>query len=74
MSNWEEQAVKHKGVVRGYMRRQYGDKAFNKNGTIKEKFLDLAIARAEREHAGRWVKRFTLAKTFKKQANKKAFA
>lgn len=73
MSNWEEQAVKHKGVVRGYMRRQYGDKAFNKNGTIKEKFLDLAIANAERHHEGKWVKRFNLAKKFKRQS-KRAFA
>lgn len=64
---WEQTAVKHPGVVRGFMQRQYGEKAFNRDGTIKLKYLNLAIGRAKRDGDTRWEKRFVLAKTFKKQ-------
>ena len=39
-------AVKEPGRVRSEVKREFGDKAFTERGTIKEQYLDKAIAHA----------------------------
>jgi hypothetical protein len=39
MSYWIQQAIKRPGSLRKWLRKKYGSKAFNKDGTIKVTFL-----------------------------------
>ena len=43
MSDWEEQAIKHPGRVRKYLKMKYGTIAFLPNGNIRLKYLNMAI-------------------------------
>ena len=36
---WIQKAVKHKGALRSYVKRRFGDKAFTKRGTIRVEVL-----------------------------------
>ena len=36
---WIQKAIKHKGALRRYVKRKYGDKAFTKRGTIRVEVL-----------------------------------
>lgn len=44
MTYWIQKAVKRPGRVKRYMRLKYGDKAFAKNGEIKQQYILKAIA------------------------------
>ena len=39
---WLQKAVKREGRVRNYLRRVYGSRAFNEDGTIKMEYLNKA--------------------------------
>lgn len=55
-----------KGRVRNYVHKHYGRKAFTKKGTIKVQYLNLAKARAKREHNKSLESAIVLAKRLKK--------
>ena len=44
---WVQEAIQRPGRVRNYLKRVYGDKAFNKDGSIKMSYIDKAIQRVE---------------------------
>ena len=46
---WLQKAVKREGRVRNYLRRVYGSRAFNEDGTIKMEYLNKAIRRVKRK-------------------------
>jgi len=39
---WIQEAIQRPGRVREYMKRKYGDEAFNKDGTLKISYLKKA--------------------------------
>jgi len=43
---WIQKAIKRPGRVRAYMRRKYGSKAFNKDGTVKASYIRKALKTA----------------------------
>ena len=45
--NWIQKAIKRPGRLQEYMRRKYGRKAFNKDGTIKVSYIKKAIKEAK---------------------------
>jgi len=42
-----QEAIKRPGRVRSYIKRLYGDRAFTKQGTIKQEYLMRAIERVK---------------------------
>ena len=52
---WIQKAVheEREGRVRTYLKRKYGNKAFNKDGTIKMAYIDKAIADIKKKYKGR---------------------
>jgi len=50
---WIQKAIEREGRVRRYLRRKYGSKAFNKDGTIKMQYIDKAIADIKKKYKGR---------------------
>ena len=42
---WIQKAVEREGRVKTYLRRTYGSRAFNKDGTIKVEYINKAIKR-----------------------------
>jgi len=47
--NWLQQAIKREGRVKNYLRRVYGSRAFNKDGTIKSEYIRKALKRIEKK-------------------------
>ena len=43
VKRWIQKAVKRPGRVKKYLRRQYGDKAFTKDGEVKQQYVHKAI-------------------------------
>lgn len=43
-------AIRHPGRVRRALKREFGAKAFTRDGSIKIQYLDKAIAHAKRKH------------------------
>jgi|GEM_PF-895087 len=83
VKKWEQKAVKHPGRVIKIIQKEFGAKGFNKDGTIKMKYLNEAIEYREGRHRsfgpvdGGWRKdnlaeyrALLLAKNFKKQAKR----
>jgi len=68
---WLQKAIKREGRVRRYLRRVYGNRAFNKDGTIKMEYLDKAERRAEKSGNRSLEQAINLAKRLKKMARKK---
>ncbi|MGC8579668.1 MAG: capsid protein VP2 [bacterium] len=60
---WIQRAVnpKHEGRVRAYVRRIYGSKAFNKNGTIKQEYFTKAKEHAKKNKETGLVRAIVLA-------------
>lgn len=63
---WIQEAIERPNRVRTYLKRTYGDVAFNKDGTIKIEYLNKAIERAKENGNTSLVKALQLAKTLKK--------
>ncbi len=42
-TRWIQDAVRHPGRVKKYLRRQYGEKAFTESGEIKQEYVHKAI-------------------------------
>ena len=42
-NKWIQSAVQKKGRVKDYIKRKYGSKAFNKDGTLKVSYLQKAV-------------------------------
>ena len=68
---WVQSAIKRPGRVEAYLKRTYGNAAFNKDGTIKQTYLDKAIARVKNSNMPAKQKRsllsaLNLAKRLKK--------
>jgi len=66
-----QKAVKREGRVRRYLRRVYGNRAFNKDRTIKMEYLDKAERRAERTGNTNLEHAIHLAKRLKKMTRKR---
>ena len=65
VKKWIQKAVKprKKGIVKNYLLRKYGKKAFTKRGTIKMNYLNKAIRNVK---STIWKKRLVLARTLKR--------
>jgi len=68
---WVQKSIQRPGRTRAYLRKLYGSAAFNKDGTIKQTYLDKAIARVKNSNMPTKQKRsllsaLNLAKRFKK--------
>jgi len=48
---WIQRAVKREGRCRRYLRRLYGSRAFNKDGTIKVSYINKAIKHVKRTYS-----------------------
>ncbi|AEA46695.1 hypothetical protein [Archaeoglobus veneficus] len=68
---WIQKAIKRPGRVERYIKRVYGDKAFNKDGTIKMKYLNMAEKRAEKKGNDSLADAIRLAKTLKRLSRKR---
>jgi len=72
---WIQEAVKREGRVRNYLRRVYGSRAFNKDGTIKMEYLDKAIKRVKNKptpNERSLLSALYLAKRLKKMSRKRS--
>lgn len=78
---WLQKAIEREGRVKTYLRRTYGSRAFNKDGTIKVEYINKAIKRIK-DRAKRENRKLTkdersllsalyLAKRLKKMSRKK---
>jgi len=68
---WIQQAIQRPGRVREYLKRTFGNEAFNKDGSIKMSYLDKAIERVKNSKMGSEQKKslisaLNLAKRLKK--------
>jgi hypothetical protein len=69
MSYWIQQAIKRPGSLKKWLRKKYGNKAFNKDGTIKVTFLRKLL---KREDVNKRIKRkIRLALTLRKLSKNK---
>ena len=64
---WIQKINMKKGLVRSYLRKKYGNRAFNTKGNIKIEYLN----RAYRNATPIWRKRLSLARNLKKIARKR---
>lgn len=76
VKKWERKAVKHPGRVERMLHREFGEKAFKKNGDIKIMYLNRLISKYEsrKKKRGHFTKpelsayrALILARTFIKQ-------
>jgi hypothetical protein len=44
---WIQKAIKRPGRVKSYLKRKYGDKAFNKDGSIKVTYINKPLKETE---------------------------
>ncbi len=63
---WIQSSVEHKGRVRKYIKRVYGNKGFNQNGDIKPEYLNRAETRARHSKNVSLERAIILAKRLKK--------
>lgn len=63
---WMQHATRRPGRTREFLHRKYGDKAFTREGTIKEEYLDEAIREAKEHHETALERRLVLARTYKR--------
>ena len=70
-NKWMQHATKHPGKTRAYMAREYGSRAFNENGTIKESMLDKAIREAKKRGDTERERELVLARTYKQRGRRK---
>jgi hypothetical protein len=61
----QEAVARHPGRVKKYIEREFGSKAFEKKGTIKEKYINLGIRRAKAKGETSLERALLLAKTLK---------
>lgn len=69
--NWIQEAIKHPGRVHKYLAREFGEKAFTKDGKIKMKYLNKAIKKAREEGNVSLEKALLLAKRLKEMSKKR---
>jgi hypothetical protein len=70
MSYWIQQAIKRPGSLRKWLKKKYGRKAFNKDGTIKVTFLRKLLK--NKKVSKRIKRKIRLALTLRKLSRKKA--
>jgi len=63
---WIQKVVKRKGRVHKYLSRVYGKKALTEKGTIKMKYLNMAIKRVKKTGNRSLLSALLLAKRLKK--------
>lgn len=68
MAKWIKGAIKHPGRVRSYVKRKYGSKAFEKNGTgrIKSAYLNDAAKSAKKSNNKSLTRAINLARRLRK--------
>ena len=63
---WIQKVVKRKGRVKKYLMRVYGKRAFTEKGTIKTKYLNMAIKRVKKAGNRSLLSALLLAKRLKR--------
>ncbi|MCS7232334.1 MAG: capsid protein VP2 [Elusimicrobiota bacterium] len=64
--SWIQKAIKRPGRVRKYVKRIYGEKAFNRDGSIKLAYLKKAKERAKKAGNTSLVQAINLAITLRR--------
>lgn len=71
---WIQKAIKRPGRVRNYVKKRYGKKAFNKDGTIKQKYLFKAYQNAKSRSIKSAIRLALKLKKFSRVKKKKRLA
>lgn len=63
---WIQSAIKRPGRVRAYIKRKYGNKAFTKDGDIKQTYINKAIGDVKKKGDTSLLRALLLAKRLEK--------
>jgi hypothetical protein len=71
--NWIQEAIKHPGALKQWLKKRFGKKAFTKSGKIKVSFLkklrkEIKEGKIKVRNKTLWLRRINLALTLKRLA------